>query len=130
MIIISIRTDKPEAEIGLFDNDHQLGYEVWLAHRELSSTIHTKLHSLLKSYGKTINDIEGIVAYEGPGSFTGLRIGLSLANALAYSLTIPIVAGRGKNWLKIGRTRLLKEENDDTVLPKYGAPVHITKPKH
>ena len=130
MIILAIRTDKPEAEIGLFENHKQLAYTTWQAHRELSNTIHLKLKKTLKRQGKTIEDIEGIVCFRGPGSFTGLRIGLTVANTLAYGLDdAPIVAGQGKDWLEKGITRLMKGESDKVALAEYGAAAHITLPK-
>ncbi len=49
------------------------------------------LDILLKERGKEIRDLEGIVVILGPGSFTGLRIGLSLAKSLAFTLKIPLV---------------------------------------
>ncbi len=49
MIILTIRTDKPEAEIGLYDGEQQLAYEMWSAHRQLAETIHTKIKELLDS---------------------------------------------------------------------------------
>jgi len=49
------------------------------------------LDILLKERGKEIRDLEGIVVVLGPGSFTGLRIGLSLAKSLAFTLKIPLV---------------------------------------
>jgi len=49
------------------------------------------LDILLKERGKKIRDLEGIVVILGPGSFTGLRIGLSLAKSLAFTLKIPLV---------------------------------------
>jgi tRNA threonylcarbamoyladenosine biosynthesis protein TsaB len=73
--------------------------------------------------------VQGIVAYQGPGSFTGLRIGLTVANALAYSLKVPIVATAGDQWVKLGQSRLTRGESDQLALPEYGAPVHITLPK-
>lgn len=36
MIILSIRTDKPEAEVGLYKDSVQLAYETWTAHRALA----------------------------------------------------------------------------------------------
>jgi len=129
MIILTIRTDKPEAEIGLCNNDKKLAYEVWTAHRQLAETIHTRIHNLLASQKKDWNNIEGIVCFEGPGSFTGLRIGLTVGNALANSLHIPIVGSRGNEWIKYGTKELIAGKNDETVLPHYGAPVHITLPK-
>ena len=130
MLILSIRTDKPEAEVGLFNDTSQLAYEVWEAHRALAETIHTKIKDMLSGQGKTLHDIEAIIAYAGPGSFTGLRIGLSVANALAYSVQIPIVGVEGEEaWLEKGLQEIASGHNDRIVLPEYGAPVHITTPK-
>lgn len=130
MVILTVRTDKPDAEIGLYDGNQQLAYVSWLAHRELSDTIHVKVKDLLTSQHKDFPDIEGIVAYLGPGSFTGLRIGLSVANALAAGLGKPIVGSHGDEWLETGLNRLLNGEDDAVALPEYGAPVHITAQKH
>ncbi len=129
MIILTIRTDKPEAEIGLYDDQVQVTYETWAAHRELGRTIHTKLVSLTKSAGKELSDVQAIVVLKGPGSFTGLRIGLTVANALAYSLRVPIVGSSGEAWAADGISRLLRGESDVAVMPEYGAEVNITTPR-
>src|SRR5262245_42792262 len=126
MRILSIRTDKPDAEIGLFDSQRQVDYEIWTAHRELSSTIQLHLEGLLKRQATTLDKIEGLVVYKGPGSFTGLRIGLSIANALAYALDIPIVAKENPQWLARGIDELLSGKNEKSAIPEYGAPVHVT----
>ena len=128
MIILTIRTDKPEAEIGVFDGSRKLVYETWLAHRELSDTIHKKLQMILNKSSKQIGDIKGIVIFQGPGSFTGLRIGATVANALAYGLNIPIVGATGDDWTKAGIKKLVAGQNDKIVIPKYGAEPNITKP--
>jgi tRNA threonylcarbamoyladenosine biosynthesis protein TsaB len=130
MLIITLRTDKPEAEIGVYDGEEQLAYEVWTAHRQLAETIHAKLRDILAEQSKTFEDVGGIVAYQGPGSFTGLRIGLTVANTLAYALSIPIVGGAEPNWLEAGIAQLMAGKGAVVVLPEYGAPVHITAPKH
>jgi tRNA threonylcarbamoyladenosine biosynthesis protein TsaB len=129
MLILTIRTDKPEAEIGLFEDNAQLSYHAWQAHRELGQTIHTTITKVLAEQQKTLNDIEGIVAFQGPGSFTGLRIGLSVANALADGYGIPIVGTMSDEWIAQGCEKLRQDQNDRVVMPEYGAPVHITAPK-
>jgi tRNA threonylcarbamoyladenosine biosynthesis protein TsaB len=129
VFILILRTDKPEAEIGLFDGQTQLSHESWLADRQLSSTIHAKIRDLLGAQGRDFRDLQGIVCFEGPGSFTGLRIGITVADSLAYGLSIPIVAARGESWIQTGVDRLLAGQNDRIALPHYGAPVHITKQK-
>lgn len=129
MLIISIRTDKPESEIGLFDGVEELAYYNWTAHRQLAETLHKKIEEVLDKAGKTIKDLEGIVAYQGPGSFTGLRIGLSVCNAIAYSMDIPVVGVNGEEWQQKGIAKLLKDENNKVVMPEYGGDAHITKPR-
>ncbi|MDQ3123393.1 MAG: tRNA (adenosine(37)-N6)-threonylcarbamoyltransferase complex dimerization subunit type 1 TsaB [bacterium] len=129
-MILTIRTDKPESEIGLYENGKQLTYETWQAHRQLAETVHIKINELLKSKSLSLQELKAIVCYQGPGSFTGLRIGISVANALAYGLHIPIIGiERENNWQEKGLTRIKNKENDQAVMPAYGAPVHITPPR-
>jgi len=129
MLILTIRTDKPEAQVGLFEDAEQLAYEKWQAHRELSKTIHSKIKGLLQSQKKDWKDIKGVVCFKGPGSFTGLRIGLTVGNALAYSLGIPIVSAEGDDWIAEGIKRHNNNENEKVAIPEYGAEANITKPR-
>jgi tRNA threonylcarbamoyladenosine biosynthesis protein TsaB len=129
VIILSIRTDNPQAEIGLFNDDSKLKYITWEAHRTLVDTIHVQIKKLLESQKKGWSDVEGIVIFKGPGSFTGLRIGITVANTYAYIQKIPIVGVSGDNWIHEGVEKLLNNSDDHIVLPEYGADVNITKPK-
>lgn len=130
MIILTFRTDKPEAEIGIFNGQEQLAYYKWQAHRELAETIHLKINKLLEQQQLTLKDINGIAVYQGPGSFTGLRIGLSVANALAASLKIPIISAKGEDWLVDAIDALENGEDEKQAMPEYGSPPNITRPKH
>ena len=127
MLIIAIRTDKPEAEIGLYDGNKKLANEKWQAHRQLAETLHSKLSELLQSAGKDWADVKGIVVYKGPGSFTGLRIGISVANTLAYSLKVPVIGASG-DWIEEGTAKLLTGAAGTIVLPEYGGEIKITPP--
>ena len=126
---MTIKTDQPEAEVGLYENAKNLGYQKWLAHRELSVTIHQKIRSLLNDQNKDWQDIKAVVVYKGPGSFTGLRIGFSVGNALAYGNGIPIVSAKGKDWIDQGISKLENGTNDKIATPDYGAPAKTTKPR-
>jgi tRNA threonylcarbamoyladenosine biosynthesis protein TsaB len=129
MLILALRTDKPEAEIGLFDGTNEISYQTWQAHRQLAETVHTKVADMLKVQGKELRDLAGIVCYKGPGSFTGLRIGLSAANGLAYGLGVPIVGRTGEGWVEDALESTIDGADDRAVMPEYGAPVHITTPR-
>lgn len=129
MLILTVRTDNPEAEIGLFDNQKQLADHKWPAHRQLAETIHLKIGKELRKLKLDWQDIDGLVVFSGPGSFTGLRIGLSVTNALAYSLGAPIIATSGSSWIENGIKKLETGENDHLAVPDYGAPVRTTLSK-
>jgi len=124
MLIITIRTDKPEAEIGLYEGDKEIIYEKWQAHRQLAETIHKKIVEVLG--GRKPN---GIIVYKGPGSFTGLRIGVSVANALAYGMDIPVVASGGDAWISDGVHSIRPDGFGQAALPVYGLPATTTTPK-
>ncbi len=49
-----------------------------------------EIEAILKAQGHTLKEVTGFVVGLGPGSFTGLRIGLSTAKGLAYALKVPI----------------------------------------
>ncbi len=129
MLILTIKTDNPLAEVGLYTNDQQIDYMVWEAHRQLSSTLHVKIQDLLVAADKNWTDIQGIVFYKGPGSFTGLRIGASVANALASDPGVSIISANGDNWVREGILRLLSDETEQIVVPEYGSEPRTTNPK-
>lgn len=129
MILLAIRTDKPEAELYLYDGDKKLDELKWQAHLKLAETLNTKIQEILNKSSISYDDLDGIAIYKGPGSFTGLRISMSVANALAYSQTIPIVAKTGNDWLKESVKALADGQNDQVATPEYGAPVRVTKPR-
>ncbi len=129
-MILTIRTDKPYAEIGLYDQQAQLSYKKWSAHRQLAESLHKVIRDELAGQGRALTDLTGIIVYEGPGSFTGLRIGISVAQALGYGLGVPVVACGDENWIEDGQTRLQSGIAPDTpISPVYGADPNITAQK-
>lgn len=129
MLILTIKTDQPEAEVSLCKDGKELQHVKWQAHKQLSETIHKQIKKILEAENKDWSDLEGIVCFKGPGSFTGLRIGLTVGDTLAMSLKIPVVSTTGKGWIKKGILRIQNGEDEKVALPEYGAPVHITKPR-
>ncbi|CAN5709158.1 hypothetical protein BH23PAT2_BH23PAT2_02850 [soil metagenome] len=129
MLILAIRTDKPEAEIALLEDAVVRGQIHWIAHRELASTLHTKIIDVLKANSKVLGDIEALVVYEGPGSFTGVRIGVTVANALAGSLDIPIVGATDSHWQTEGVEKLGSQPESAYAIPVYDRPAATTPQK-
>ena len=55
------------------------------------------IETLLGEHAIQLSDISEIRVYEGPGSYTGIRVGITVANALALLLGIPVTYF-GKHW--------------------------------
>jgi tRNA threonylcarbamoyladenosine biosynthesis protein TsaB len=77
--------------------------------------------------GEKIRDMQGIIVCVGPGSYTGVRVGVTIANSMALSLNIPIIG------YKIGESINFAKFSADffctPVLPYYEREPLITKPK-
>lgn len=129
MYILTLKTDTPDAEVGLYNNSQQLSYITWAAHRQLAETIHLKIAEILQAQKLRLADLNGIVVFKGPGSFTGLRIGITVANAFSDSLGIPIIGSTQDNWIKGGIDRLQHGSSNELIIPEYGALPHITAPR-
>ncbi|MBC5837149.1 tRNA (adenosine(37)-N6)-threonylcarbamoyltransferase complex dimerization subunit type 1 TsaB [Flavobacterium muglaense] len=54
--------------------------------------LHVFIESSLAEAGLTFKDLDAIAVSQGPGSYTGLRIGVSAAKGLCYALSIPLIA--------------------------------------
>jgi tRNA threonylcarbamoyladenosine biosynthesis protein TsaB len=63
----------------------------WESQHRHGELLLEQLDHLLEAAGALAREIKGIVVGTGPGSFTGLRIGLATAKVLAYSLEVPLV---------------------------------------
>jgi tRNA threonylcarbamoyladenosine biosynthesis protein TsaB len=129
VIILALRTDKPEAELYVYDNDKELAELKWQAHLKLAETLNSRIEEILNKLSISLSELEGLAIFKGPGSFTGLRIGASVANALAYAQNIPIIARAGEDWLAVSIKDLQAGRNDKIAIPEYGSPANITKPR-
>lgn len=127
-MIILLDTSTPVCRLRLVDENQSHDYE-WDAGRELAKGLLAYLHDCLEAQDQTLEDISGIGVFKGPGSFTGLRIGLTVLNTLAEARGIPIVGVTGDNWQANALSRLTHGENDYIVMPLYGSEVNITTPR-
>lgn len=103
-------TSNPTTIIRLDDTEYQ-----WDSGRDLAEQLHAYLRDRLAEHSKTWQDLESITFMSGPGSFTGLRIGASVVNALAHELGIPLYNHRG--------------EQVPVIIPDYGRGANISAPK-
>ena len=74
-------------------NDHQILFlKEEIGHNIHSSKLTVFISELTKESGIALKDLDAIIVSKGPGSYTGLRIGVSIAKGLAYSLDLPLIS--------------------------------------
>lgn len=131
--ILAIDTTESDTGIGLIGpNVYKI--KTWISIRNQSQELLPNIDKLLKNNKVKSEQLKWVVINLGPGSFTGLRVGISIANTFGYGLNIPVI---GKSKLEgDAKTRiktLLKlktiKKTFKQVLPEYGRPPRITKPK-
>ncbi len=127
-VILALKTGDDDCWLWLIDN-HQTHEFKWTAGRELARGLLKFLKQSLGSLNYDWDDVSGIVVFRGPGSYTGLRIGITVANSLADSLKVPIVGQDGLTWLEEGQKRLASGQDDQLVKPIYVRSPKITKPR-
>lgn len=127
-MILLLDTSTPLCRLTLVDGDWRYEDE-WLADRTLARYLLSYLQQRLEEHHTSLADLTAIGAFSGPGSFTGLRIGLTVLNTVADSQQIPIVGATGDDWQRQALLRLQGGENDKLIMPMYGSEAHITKPR-
>ena len=92
-LLLCIETSTTNCSISISENgkcialkeDNNAGY----SHSE---SLHIFIEELLAEQKLSLDNLDGIAVSKGPGSYTGLRIGVSTAKGLCYALDIPLIA--------------------------------------
>jgi N6-L-threonylcarbamoyladenine synthase len=92
MLALAIDTSTKAGTAALYHSEQGLVAEINLnVNLNHSDTVMSAIDTLFELSGKSIKDVEKIAVSTGPGSFTGIRVGVGTAKGLAYSLKVPIV---------------------------------------
>jgi len=90
--ILGINTSTKFCNLGLIeDEDVLIEYTINGLKKKHSSILVPAIKDLLKTIGLKMEEINGIAISIGPGSFTGLRIGLCVAKGLCYARSLPLL---------------------------------------
>ena len=89
MLILAFETSAKAASVALMDSGKLLGESYQNTGLTHSQTLMVMAEDLLKQCGKTVNDVTAVAVAEGPGSFTGVRIGVAAAKGFAWGREIP-----------------------------------------
>ena len=89
-MILKLKTTDPKTIlVELFENDKKIDA---LSKNQIigSQVLLPMINQILKKHEKKLGDVTSIEVGTGPGSFTGTRVGVAVANALGFSLNIPV----------------------------------------
>ncbi|MDE0011644.1 MAG: tRNA (adenosine(37)-N6)-threonylcarbamoyltransferase complex dimerization subunit type 1 TsaB [Candidatus Poribacteria bacterium] len=91
MKILGIDTSTPIGSVALIDDDNVVAEHTLNIVRAHSSRLMPAIDSVLKWGDITVNDLDGCAVGIGPGSFTGIRIGVATIKSICYAVDKPIV---------------------------------------
>lgn len=117
MTILSIDTSNYALGVALLEEDQVLGEYITNLKKNHSVRIMPAIETLMKDCGKVPADLTKIVVAKGPGSYTGVRIGVTIAKTLAWTLNIPLVGVSSLEILAGGTGRYF----DGMVSPLFDA---------
>ena len=89
MLILAFETSAKAASVALMDENKLLGESYQNTGLTHSQTLMVMAEDVLKQCGKTAADVTAVAVAGGPGSFTGVRIGVAAAKGFAWGAEIP-----------------------------------------
>ncbi len=89
MLILAFETTAKAGSAALLDENKLLGESYQNTGLTHSQTLMVMAEDLLKQCGKTVSDLTALAVAAGPGSFTGVRIGVAAAKGLAWGAELP-----------------------------------------
>lgn len=91
-LILQIETATTVCSVALSENGNVLAYKEIQQRNVHAEVITLFIDEVLKMAGKLYKELNAVAVSCGPGSYTGLRIGISVTKGLCYSLDIPFIA--------------------------------------
>jgi len=117
-LILNIDTATDYASLALASDGKLLELMKNPETRDHASWVHQAIHELLIKCGYSLQDLGAVAVTAGPGSYTGLRIGMSTAKGLCFVLDIPLIA---VNTLKVMAAAFLSTVKDKGDLQVKGS---------
>lgn len=112
-MILSIETSLKNGSISIFDEEKELGFRNFAKTDSMSQDLLSGIDDLILQIGIKKSDLSLIAVSNGPGSLTGIRVGISVGMGLAFALGIKCV---GLSLLEALRL-LTEQKNVITIVP-------------
>jgi tRNA threonylcarbamoyladenosine biosynthesis protein TsaB len=105
-MILAIDSSTEWVGLALFDGEQVICEQVWKSHNHHTVELVPAIEQLLNRVGVKKTDLSGLGVDLGPGSFTSLRIGVTVAKGLAMALKLPIIGVHSLDILAAGQPAL------------------------
>ena len=121
-LILCLETSTKSCSVALGQNGKLLALKESLDEKHShAENLTLYIQEVCKSAKVSLNDIEAIAVSKGPGSFTGLRIGVSTAKGLCYALNKPLIAINSLEAMAFGQISNLKSQVSSLFCPMIDA---------
>ena len=90
-MLLAVDTSTAQVGLAIYDGSQVIGEYAWRSTQRHTVELAPAIFELLKRCGLTMEDVQALGVALGPGSFTSLRVGLSLAKGLAPSRHVPLM---------------------------------------
>lgn len=91
-LILQLETSTTSCSVALSINGETVALKEINERNAHASSLTLFIEEVMLSYGKEMHELDAVAVSMGPGSYTGLRIGVSSAKGLCYGLDIPLIA--------------------------------------
>jgi len=113
--ILHINTALNDASVSLADNEHVIAERLSNSQKEHASFLQSAIQQLLKTTGIALEEIDAVAVTAGPGSYTGLRVGMASAKGLCYALKKPLLTTGTLEVLTASALRLFPNAGNTTL---------------
>lgn len=110
MLILGLDTSAAESTVWLAKNEVIIAEERNANQKNHASSINQMIHGVLNSSGYELQQVAAVSVIGGPGSYTGLRVGLATAKGICFALNKPLIQ---HNYLELMALQMVHEFRND-----------------
>lgn len=132
-LILYLNTSDPNKNQIALKRGSKITRKIYKTGYNQTESLLAEIDRLFKKSKAMPKDLTGIVVSLGPGPFTALRVSITVANSLSYSLNVPAAGLKNaefrslSDFIKKGRKKILKKRGVRPLFPYYGKEPNITK---
>lgn len=121
MRILHIETTTEFCSAAIFDDGAEICYKVASSEWSHASSLMPLIDELFTSAGIEKSSLNAVSVSSGPGSYTGLRIGVSTAKGICYALNIPLIAVGSLHIVAEGMSSAINYNEKNIIIPMVDA---------